>query len=155
MDSIARRAGLGSGTLYRHFPTREDLVEEVYRDQMERLRDGAEELLRCETPAQALRQWMELLAQWAATKHRMRDTLAAAMASGRIARSRMRAELVAILEEFLRAGAGAGDLRADVDPADLGAVLAGTLLVAGDPGDLDQLRRMLALIVEGLLPRSA
>lgn len=151
MDSIARRAGVGSGTLYRHFSTREDLIEAVYRNQLDRLRDGAENLLRTQPPAQALRQWMELFADWAATKHGMSDALVAAMASGRITSSGMRTELVGLLREFLDAGARFGDLRGDVDPADLAAVLAGTLQVAGDPAERDQLRRMFALILNGVV----
>ncbi|MDT0157802.1 TetR/AcrR family transcriptional regulator [Microbacterium sp. ARD32] len=151
MDSIARRAGVGSGTLYRHFATREDLIEEVYRDQIDRLRSGAEELLAAHPPVQALRQWTELLADWAATKHGMHDALAAFMASGRITGSQMRAELVSILRDFLDAGARAGTLKDDVDAADLGALLAGALVVAGDPAERAQLRRMFALIIDGVV----
>lgn len=153
MDSIARHAGVGSGTLYRHFPTREDLVEEVYRDQIGRLRTGARELLGAEPPARALRMWMDLFAEWAATKHGMRDALGAIMASGRIGPGRMRNELVQVLRSFLDAGARAGDLRSDVDPADLGAILAGILTVAGAPDERAQLNRMLAVVVDGLRPR--
>lgn len=153
MDSIARHAGVGSGTLYRHFPTREDLVEEVYRDQIGRLRTGARELLGAEPPARALRMWMDLFAEWAATKHGMRDALGAIMASGRIGPGRMRNELVQVLRSFLDVGARAGDLRSDVDPADLGAILAGILTVAGAPDERAQLNRMLAVVVDGLRPR--
>ncbi|BDZ39907.1 TetR/AcrR family transcriptional regulator [Microbacterium suwonense] len=153
MDSIARRAGVGSGTLYRHFPTREDLIEEVYRDQLDRLHSGAQELLRTQSPARALGEWMGLLADWAAAKHGMSDALASAMASGRIAPSAMRSELVQLLTAFLDAGGRTGDLRDDIDPADLGAVLAGALVVAGGAAQRDQLQRMLRIIVEGVLTR--
>ena len=153
MDSIARHAGVGSGTLYRHFPTREDLVEEVYRDQIGRLRTGAHELLAAEPPARALRMWMDLFADWAATKHGMRDALGAIMASGRIGPGQMRSELVQIVRALIDTGAKAGDLRSDVDPADLGAILAGILTVAGAPDQRAQLNRMLAIVLDGLRPR--
>lgn len=152
MDSIAKRAGVGSGTLYRHFPTREDLVEEVYRDQIERLHQGARELLDAEPPARALAMWMSLFADWAATKHGMRDALGAIMTSGRIGSGQMRNELVQVLRAFLDAGTHAGDLRSDVDPADLGAILAGILTVAGAPEQRAQLDRMLAVVMDGLRP---
>lgn len=153
MDAIARRAGVGSGTLYRHFPTLEDLVEEVYRDQLQRLRAGADELLAKEPPARALSMWMVLFADWATTKFGMRETLGTIMAAGRLVPSQMRDDLVEILHAFLDAGSRAGELRADVKAADLGAILAGVLLVAGAPETRPQLERMLAVIVDGLLPR--
>jgi AcrR family transcriptional regulator len=153
MDSIAKQAGVGSGTLYRHFPTREDLVEEVYRDQIGRLHTRARELLGAEPPARALRIWMDLFANWAATKHGMRDALGAIMASGRIGSGQMRSELVQIVRAFIDAGARAGDLRSDVDPADLGAILAGILTVAGAPDQRAQLHRMLEVVLDGLRPR--
>lgn len=153
MDSIAREAGLGSGTLYRHFPTREDLVEEVYRDQVQRQRQAAHDLLAAEPPAEALRAWLQLFADWTAKKVGMSDTLGSIMKAGRLEPSQMRDELVQTLRLFLDAGARTGDLRADVDPADLGALLAGSLLVAGAPEQREQHERMLNVIVDGLLPR--
>src|SRR4051812_43213307 len=65
LDAIAKRAGVGNATLYRHFPTREDLVEEVYRDQIRPLRDDALALLAAEPPVRALHAWMLRFAEWA------------------------------------------------------------------------------------------
>ncbi|NED04610.1 TetR/AcrR family transcriptional regulator, partial [Streptomyces sp. SID6648] len=75
MRAIAREAGVGIGTLYRHFPTRESLVEAVYRDQVVRLTSGARDLLADMAPAVALRRWMDLFGDWIATKNGMLDTL--------------------------------------------------------------------------------
>jgi AcrR family transcriptional regulator len=155
LDAIAKEAGVGIGTLYRHFPTREALVEAVYHDQVERLRTGAEELLAAHPPARALRLWMDLFADWAATKHGMIETLRAIVSSGRIDFGRMRAELVAIVRTFLDAGAAAGDIRSDVDASDVGATLAGILAVAGAPEQRDQATRMLNLLMDGLRPPAA
>jgi AcrR family transcriptional regulator len=95
LEEIAKEAGVGIGTLYRHFPTREALVEAVYRDQVDRLRIGAQELLANHPPARALRLWMDLFVDWAATKHGMIDTLRAMISSGRIESDQMRGELAA------------------------------------------------------------
>jgi AcrR family transcriptional regulator len=152
LEEIANEAGVGIGTLYRHFPTREALVEAVYLDQVERLRTGAQELLKAHPPGQALRLWMDLFADWAATKHGMIDTLRAMISSGRLESDQMRSELVEIVGMFLDAGAAAGDIRADADAETVAATLAGILSVAGAPEQRDQAARMLTLLMQGLRP---
>jgi AcrR family transcriptional regulator len=153
LESIAKDAGVGVGTLYRHFPTREALVEAVYHDQVARLRDGAEMLLADNRPAVALRRWMDLFAEWAVAKHGMVDTLGAVIASGNLEMGEMRAELVAVVRLFLDTGAAVGDLRSDVDAADIAASLAGVMVVAGAPEQREQAARMLDLLMAGLEPR--
>ena len=88
MRAIAREAGVGIGTLYRHFPTRESLVEAVYRDQVAGLTAGARDLLAQLPPPAALRRWMDLFGNWIATKNGMLDTLLALIESGDIAHAR-------------------------------------------------------------------
>src|SRR6187551_1294719 len=75
MRAIAREAGVGIATLYRHFPTRESLVDAIYRDQVARLTTGARELLGQLPPAAAMRRWMDMFGDWIATKNGMLDTL--------------------------------------------------------------------------------
>ena len=152
LESIARDAGVGIGTLYRHFPTRDALVEAVYRDQMERLGEGARELLESQPPAIALRHWMRLFADWAATKHGMIDALRSMIAAGDLDVDGTHAHLSSTLQTFLDAGVKAGDLRGDVDAADILAVLAGILSVANAPDRPDQTDRLLDLVVAGLNP---
>ena len=147
LESIAKEAGVGIGTLYRHFPTREALVAAVYQDQVERLRIGAEELLASTPPFRAMRLWMDLFADWAATKHGMIDSLRTMISSGDLEHGEMRAQLVNIVAAFLTAGAAAHDIRPDADPEDVGAILAGTLATAGSP---EQASRMLDLVMDGL-----
>jgi AcrR family transcriptional regulator len=152
LEDIARQAGVGIGTLYRHFPTREALVEAVYHDQEDRLRTGALELLAAHPPAEALRLWMDLFADWAVTKHDMIDTLRVIISSGRLEFAQMRAELVAVVRLFLDAGIIEGDIRPDADAETIAATLAGIVTVAGESEQRDQAARMLSLLVDGLRP---
>ena len=94
---------------------------------------------------------MDLFGEWSLTKHGMTEALRAAMAHGDLTAGRMRAELTAAVARFLDAGAAVGDLRSDVDPADISALLAGVLAVA-EGGDRAQLSRLMDLISDGLRP---
>ena len=122
MRAIAREAGVGIATLYRHFPTRESLVDAVYRDQVVRLTTGARELLGQLPPAAAMRRWMDLFGDWIATKNGMLDTLLAMIEAGEIAHAQTRTELLAAITTILDAGRAAGDLRSDVTAEDIAAV---------------------------------
>jgi AcrR family transcriptional regulator len=150
MRAIANEAGVGIATLYRHFPTRESLVDAVYRDQVSRLTSGARELLAELGPAAALRRWMDLFGDWIATKNGMLDTLRAMVESGAIAHDHTRTELLAAIDELLAAGRAAGELRADVPAADLAAALIGIFTVAGSPGHEALAARLLNLLMDGL-----
>ncbi|MFF9490065.1 TetR/AcrR family transcriptional regulator [Streptomyces sp. NPDC014676] len=153
LDAIARRAGVGNATLYRHFPTREDLVEEVYRDQIRPLRDDALVLLETERPAEALHAWMRRFADWASERRGICEALVAMSASGRFGTGPVCDEVQRILAMMLKAGAEAGELRSDIDPIDVGSILASVLSVAGAPEQRDQLGRLLTIVVDGLRPR--
>src|ERR1700749_4130035 len=134
MRAIAREAGVGIATLYRHFPTRESLVDAVYRNQVARLTDGARELIAQLPPPAALRRWMDLFGDWIATKNGMLDTLLAMIESGEIAHAQTRAELLAAITTILDAGRAAGDLRPDVTAEDIAASLIGIFTVTPRPG---------------------
>jgi AcrR family transcriptional regulator len=152
MRAIARAAGVGIATLYRHFPTRESLVDAVYEDQVKRLTLGARELLGELPPAAAMRRWMDLFGEWLATKHGMLDTLLAMIEAGEIAHRQTRDELLAAITTILAAGRSAGDLRADVTAEDIAASLLGIYSVAGQPGQQAQASRLLNLLMDGLRP---
>jgi AcrR family transcriptional regulator len=153
--AIAREAGVGIATLYRHFPTRESLVDAVYQDQVTRLTLGARELLEQLPPAEAMRRWMDLFGGWLATKHGMTDTLLAMIESGEIAAAHTRTELLDAIAAILDAGRAAGDLRADVSAEDIAASLLGIFGVAGKLGDRAQAGRLLNLLMDGLRPPAA
>lgn len=152
MRAIAREAGVGIATLYRHFPTRESLVDAVYRDQVVRLTTGAGELLGQLPPAAAMRRWMDLFGDWIATKNGMLDTLLAMVESGEIAHAQTRTELLAAITVILDAGRAAGDLRGDVGADDIAAALIGIFTVAPRPGHEALASRLLDLLLDGLRP---
>jgi AcrR family transcriptional regulator len=148
MRAIAREAGVGIATLYRNFPTRESLVDAVYRDQVQRLTKGAGDLLERLRPAEAMRAWMDLFREWVTTKHGMIDTLRRMIESGQLPPTDTRQDLLDAIASILQAGAAAGDLRADISADDVTASLVGIFIV-GRTRD-DQTNRLLDLLVDGL-----
>lgn len=155
MREIAREARVGVATLFRHFPTREALVDAVYRDQVVRLTNGATDLLVGHAPARALRLWMDLFADWMATKHGMTNTLLAMIDAGDISLAHTRQELLAAITVILDAGAAAGDIRADTSAEDIAAALIGILAVSAKRGQRPQAQRLFDLLMDGLRPRPA
>lgn len=147
LEAIAERAGVGIGTLYRHFPQREALVEAVYRDQIHDLRAGADSLLASHPPADALRAWMDLFAEWAAAKRGMVQTLATIRRSGALDFDASRREIEAIIATIVSAGVATGDLRETVNPADLRSLLAGILAASEDR---EQARRLFDLAMNAV-----
>jgi AcrR family transcriptional regulator len=154
LDSIAKSAGVGIGTLYRHFPTREALVEAAYRSELARLCDGVDGLLRDQPADRALRTWMDRFIDYMATKRGMADALRAVIESGGNPYEQSRGRLLAAVGALLAAGAETRTLRTDVDPADVLASLSGVSLVAGKPAQRDQAGRLLDLLVDGLRYRA-
>jgi AcrR family transcriptional regulator len=152
MRAIAREAGVGIATLYRHFPTRESLVDAVYRDQVVRLTTGARDLLGQLPPAAAMRRWMDLFGDWVATKNGMLDTLLAMIESGEITHAQTRTELLAAISTILDAGRAAGDIRPDVTAEDIAASLIGIFTVAPRSEHEATAGRLLNLLMDGLRP---
>ncbi|MEV0220354.1 TetR family transcriptional regulator [Streptomyces sp. NPDC050704] len=155
LEAIAKEAGVGIGTLYRHFPTREALLEAAYRNEVARVCDSAEELLAQYPPDQAMRVWMDRFIDYLATKQGMADALKAVIASGDsdpFAESLDR--ISTAISTLLKAGAEAGVLRSDVDPLDVGFSLGGILLITTDKGLRDRAGRMLDLLLDGLRYRA-
>lgn len=153
LDAVAREAGVGIGTLYRHFPTREALVEAAYRSELVRLTDAAPRLLEEMAPDAALRAWMDGFLDYTAAKRGMADALRAVVAAGANPYATSRDQLVAAVSALLSAGAAAGLLRGDVDPLDLLIGLNGLAVVAADPGRREQAGRVLDLLMDGLRAR--
>jgi AcrR family transcriptional regulator len=153
LEAIARDAGVGIGTLYRHFPTREALVEAVHQAELGKLCAAAGELLTAERPDAALRRWMDRFADYLTAKREMADALRAAIASGAITWSGSRARMSVAVQTLLDAGAAAGSLRGDVPAEDVVAGLVGIFLACGQPEQRDQAGRLLDLLMDGLRAR--
>jgi AcrR family transcriptional regulator len=152
LEAVARAAGVGIGTLYRHFPTREALVEAVYRAERGRLCDAADELLAAEpeSPDRALRAWMDRFADYIAIKGEMAETLRALLASGAVTRSEARGVLSAAIAGILEAGAATGTLRPDVCAEDIVVAVVGIFVMCPLPDDRAQAGRLLDLLLDGL-----
>ncbi|WP_324609131.1 TetR/AcrR family transcriptional regulator [Streptomyces scabiei] len=151
-EAIAKDAGVGIGTLYRHFPTREALLEAAYRNELARVCDSATELLAQLPPDQAMRQWMDLFIDYLAVKQGMADELKAVIASADEDPFAEGLERISTaISTLLHAGAEVGVLRSDVDPLDVGFSLGGVLLITSDKGLRDRAGRMLDLLLDLLL----
>jgi AcrR family transcriptional regulator len=148
--TIAKLAGVGVGTLYRHFPTREALIEAAYRSDLTRLCDTVPDLLAKHTAAQALRIWMGHCVDHAMTKHGMADALRVVLASGVNLYAESRSLLTEAIAALLQAGASDGTLRADLDPFDVLIMLSGIPLAVGEWGTSQQVSRLLDLLMDGL-----
>jgi len=151
LEEIARRAGVGIGTLYRHFPTRQALLEAVYRDQVEVMSARAEALLADAPPGEALVVWLRALVEFGSTKR--------SLTSGILATLDKDSELVSSCSAMLRQSATAllsraqeaGEVRPDANALDLiRLVHAVSMTVQRGGGDAGQADRMIGLIMDGL-----
>jgi len=150
LEQIARDAEVGIGTLYRHFPTREALVEALYRKEMADLCASADVLLATQPPQGALRAWMDLFADYVAAKREMADALRAVFASGAVTVSQAREELTVAVRAMLNAGIADGTLRADVRPEDIVAMVVGAFTATSLAGGQEQRGRMFDLLVDAV-----
>ncbi|HXD53157.1 MAG TPA: helix-turn-helix domain-containing protein [Solirubrobacteraceae bacterium] len=151
LEAIAERAGVGIGTLYRNFPTREALAEAAYRNEVRRLCDAADELLARRAPEDALAEWMDRFVTYVAAKRSMAGILQTVIAAGdpglyTDARGRMAAAIRSLIE----AAEAAGTIRRGVEPDDVLRVMSGIWLVSDGPDWSERARRMLGLLMDGL-----
>jgi AcrR family transcriptional regulator len=149
LDAIAKAAGVGSGTLYRHFPTREALIEAVYQNELTALCASADHLLASTDARTALRTWLHSFLDYATTKRGLADALRAVIATGVNPFENSRARMLAALEALLGAAVEAGVVRADVQSIDVLTTVSGFSLASSDP---EQHERLLDLLLAGLAP---
>jgi AcrR family transcriptional regulator len=148
LNSIAKRAGVGPGTLYRHFPTREALILAVYQNDVQGLVESVPALLSDHPPLEALRLWFEELAGHVKIKHGLGDALHAATAEDIV--SETYGPVTNAIGQLLRAGEDAGSVRPGLDPGDV-LLLMGFLWRAG-PGEQGKVQaaRILDLVIDSL-----
>lgn len=150
LNAIAKRAGVGQGTLYRHFPTREDLLAQVYRQDVVELAAAAHVLLDEHEPVVALERWFDRLAGYARIK---RGVLAALQASAvRDLAAESHAPISEAVTRLLDAGKASGALRADVDARDV-LLLIGYLTRLDDEEWSPRARHLLGIVLDGLRAR--
>jgi AcrR family transcriptional regulator len=154
LDRIAKDAEVGIGTLYRHFPTRDALVEAVYAAELDAVVADADPLLAELRADEALREWMNHYARFTATKRGMLGTLRAGWASGRIATPATRERIAGVIGSMLSAGAADGTLRPDVEADDVVSMLLGVFLSVGGADGPAQTGRLLDLLIDALRPRA-
>jgi AcrR family transcriptional regulator len=150
LEGIAREAGVGIGTLYRHFPTREALVEAAYRNELARLCDAVPGLLAAQPADAALRAWMDLFVDYMTTKRGMYEALRAVVASGGNPFAESRDRLLGAVRALVDAAEADGAVRPGIDPGDVLASLSGLTLAAGQPDQRAQAGRLLDLLMDGL-----
>src|ERR1700731_3891180 len=150
LEAVAKKAGVGIGTLYRHFPTRQDLFEAVYRREVQQLGELAEALKSEVDPVDALRRWLRSNVEFVATKKGMSAALALAVQSS--------SELTAFSFDRLTKAVGglldravlAGEIRSDISPEDLLRALVGMCNLHDQPGWQKSVLRLVDVFVDGL-----
>ncbi|SDJ06449.1 TetR/AcrR family transcriptional regulator [Nonomuraea jiangxiensis] len=148
LNSIAKRAGVGPGTLYRHFPTREDLIVAVYLHEVEQLAAHAPELLRTHPPLEALRRWLDRLAYYGRIKHGLAGVLHA-LTDERLADENYRL-VIGALTALLDACKDGKAIRPDADPDDVLLLLGFLWRVSPGPEGEARATRLLDLVIDGL-----
>jgi len=150
LEAVARRADVGIGTLYRHFPTREALFEAVYRREVEQLADFAEQLKADAAPVAALRRWLHAIVALVATKKGMSAALALAAHKPPELFAYSFDRLTKAAGALLDRAAAAGDIRADISPEDLLRALIGMCYMHDQPGWQASVLRLVDVLVDGL-----
>ena len=154
LEEVAKRAGVGIGTLYRHFPTRDALVEAAYRNEVAQLRAAADEMLSELPPDAALEAWMRRFVDYGTAKRGMRDALQSIAGGGADLFAETRGQVTEAVAVLLRAGAEAGSLRADVEPEDVLRAMGAIWMVAEGDEFPEQAMRILRLVLDGLRYRA-
>jgi AcrR family transcriptional regulator len=150
LEAVARHAGVGIGTLYRHFPTREALFEAVYRREVEQLADLAEQLKTEAAPVEALRRWLHSNVEFVATKKGMSAALALAASSSSELSTYSFERLTRAAGALLDRAIAAGEIRADIRPEDLLRALFGICSIHDQQEWRTTVLRLVDVLVDGL-----
>jgi AcrR family transcriptional regulator len=150
LEDIARQAGVGIGTLYRHFPTREHLVEVVYRREVEGLVAAADELARAHPPDVALERWMQRFVDYIATKRGLATSLRILLTTNSTLFSESSGKVSLALRRLVEAAIANGSIRADIDSADVLHALSGIYSAPDTKEWRERSRRLVTLLMDGL-----
>ena len=152
LDDIARQAGVGAGTLYRHFPTRDTLLEAVYRTEVEKLAAAERKLAQDLPPIEALRAWMLLFVDYIATKQIIAPALNTLVGGPSKVYEASRAQITGAIRALVERVIENGDIRRDLDPLDLLRALIGVSNVASSPDWQQSARRLVDILITGSRP---
>ena len=151
IDEIARRAGVGAGTVYRHFPTKEDLFRAVVQDRIQRIVDEGRELVAADDPAALFTFLRSVVLQWGATDRGLADALAGIGIDIEAAMPDVEDDFLQMLADLLSVGQQAGSVRRDVGVRDVKAILNGCLAMqATNPAEAG---RLTEVVLDGLRAR--
>ena len=152
LEEIAKRADVGPGTLYRHFPTREELLVAVYRSEMEKLAAAARTLANSKSPVEALRAWLLLFVDAVETKHIIAPVLNTLVGDPKKVFESSYAQIHEALRALVTRAAKSGDIRKDLDPIDLLRAIVGVANVSTSPDWQQSARRLVDILIAGARP---
>ncbi len=152
LDEIATRAGVGAGTLYRHFPTREALLEAVYRTEVEKLAAAERRFAETMPPVEALRAWMLLFVDYIAAKQIIAPALNTLVGGSSKLYEATRGQVQGAIEALVKRAIKSGDVRKDLDPFDLLRALIGVSYVATSPDWKQSATRLVDILITGSRP---
>jgi AcrR family transcriptional regulator len=152
LDDVGKQAGVGAGTLYRHFPTRDALLEAVYRSEVEKLAAAEKEFSATMTAIEALRAWMLLFVDYIATKQIIAPALNTLVAKPSKLFEASGAQIKAAIHALVERAIKSGDIRSDLDPMDLLRALIGVSNVASVPDWAQSAKRLVQILIVGSRP---
>jgi AcrR family transcriptional regulator len=152
LDDIAKQAGVGPGTLYRHFPTREELLQAVYRSELEKLAAAERKLAETMTPIEALRAWLLLFIDAIAAKALIAPALNTLLGDHKKVFAASYAQMHEAIRSLVKRAIRSGDIRKDLDPMDLIRGLVGVANVATGPDWQQSARRLVDILITGSRP---
>jgi len=152
LDDIAQQAGVGAGTLYRHFPTRDTLLEAVYRTEVEKLAAAEQKLAQEMAPIAALRAWMLLFVDYIAAKQIIAPALNTLVRGPSKVYESSRSQISGAIHALVERAIRSGDIRKDLDPFDLLRALIGVSNVASGPDWKQSARRLVDILITGSRP---
>jgi AcrR family transcriptional regulator len=152
LEEIARKAGVGPGTLYRHFPTREDLLVAVYRSEIEKLASAERSLADTLPPVEALRAWLLLFVDAVDTKHIIAPVLNTLVGDPKKVFEAFHGQIHEALRALVKRAVKSGDIRKDLDPIDLLRAIVGVANVSAGPDWPQSARRLVEILILGARP---
>jgi len=152
LDDIAKQVGVGPGTLYRHFPTREELLQAVYRSEMEKLAAAERKFAQSMPPIEALRAWLLLFVDAIETKQIIAPALSALIGDPKKVFAASHDQLHEALSALVQRAIKSGDMRKDTDPMDLLRALVGVAHVATSPDWQQSAKRLVDILITGSRP---